>query len=100
MFPKSRASYYVGRLAGADTGLYAAGEYSVEADQVDIDQPHSSDRGEISGYRVLLGASATAGIWTMFFEGGLVTDRHFRFRGDATDFAMDDCALLRTGLLF
>ncbi len=100
MFPRSRASYYVGHLAGADTWLYAAGEYTVEAYQVDIDQPKSSNRGEISDYRVLLGASATAGIWTMFVEGGLITDRHFRFRGDATDFAIDDCALLRTGLLF
>ena len=100
MFPRSRASYYIGRLGGADTWLYASGEYTVEAYQVDLDQPPSSNRGEISDYRVLVGASATAGIWTMFFEGGLVTDRHFRFRGDATDFAIDDCAMLRTGLLF
>jgi hypothetical protein len=100
MFPKSRASYFVGRWAGADTWLYASGEYGVEAYQVDIEQPKSTNRGEISDYRILLGASATTGIWTMFFEGGLVTDRHFRFRGPASDFAIDDCGILRTGLLF
>ena len=33
-------------------------------------------------------------------EGGIVTDRHFRFRGDARDFKIGDCAFLRTGLLF
>ena len=49
---------------------------------------------------MLVGASATTGIWTLFFEGGLVTDRHFRFRGDATDFELDDCGIFRTGLLF
>jgi len=100
MFPKSRASYYLGRLRGADAWLYAAGEYNVEAYQVDIENPPASTRGEVSDYRMFVGASATAGIWTMFFEGGVVTDRHFRFRGDAPDFVMDDCALLRTGLLF
>jgi hypothetical protein len=99
-FPKSRASYFVGRLRGADTWLYAAGEYNVDAYQVDTDSPRTTNRGENSDYRVLLGASATTGIWTMFFEGGLVTDRHFRFRGEAPDFVIDDCALLRTGLLF
>ena len=100
MFPKSRASYYVGRLRGADTWLYAAGEYNIEAYQVDLEGPRMSARGQSSDYRVLIGASATAGIWTLFVEGGLVTDRHFRFRGDISDFQIDDCGLLRTGLLF
>jgi hypothetical protein len=100
MFPKSRASYYLGRLRGADTWLYAAGEYNLEAYQVDVEGPRISLRGETSDYRVLIGASATAGIWTLFVEGGLVTDRHFRFRGDAQDFTLDDCGMLRTGLLF
>jgi len=100
MFPKSRASYYVGRLRGADTWLYAAGEYNVDGYQVDIDGTRISVRGETSDYRILIGASATTGIWTLFLEGGLVTDRHFRFRGNATDFAIDDCGMVRTGLLF
>lgn len=100
MFPRSRASYFVGRLRGADTWLYASGEYNLDAYQVDIEGPFVSTRGEVSDYRVLLGASATTGIWTLFVEGGLVTDRHFRFRGDATDFTLDDCGILRTGLLF
>jgi hypothetical protein len=100
MFPRSRASYYLGRLGGADTWLYASGEYNVEAYQVDIEGPRISVRGETSDYRVLLGASATSGIWTLFFEGGLVTDRHFRFRGNAPDFEIDDGAIVRTGLLF
>lgn len=100
MFPRSRASYYVGRIRGADAWLYASGEYYLDAYQVDIEGPRVSTRGEVSDYRVLVGASATTGIWTLFFEGGLVTDRHFRFRGDATDFALDDCGMFRTGLLF
>jgi hypothetical protein len=100
MFPKSRASYYLGRIHGADTWLYAAGEYNLEAYQIDVQGPRVSVRGESSDYRVLIGASATTGIWTLFFEGGLVTDRHFRFRGEVADFELDDCALLRTGLLF
>jgi hypothetical protein len=100
MFPRSRASFYVGRLRGADTWLYATGEYNLEAYQVDLQGPRVSTRGESSDYRVLIGASATSGIWTLFLEGGLVTDRHFRFRGDAPDFELDDCAMFRTGLLF
>jgi len=100
MFPKSRASYYVGRFSGADTWIYASAEYTVDAYQVDFDHPAVTTRGEMSDYRILLGASATSGIWTLFLEGGLVTDRHFRFRGPAPDFVMDDCAMLRTGLLF
>jgi hypothetical protein len=100
MFPKSRASFYLGRLRGADAWLYAAGEYNLDAYQVDIQDPRISTRGESSDYRVLVGATATSGIWTLFLEGGLVTDRHFRFRGDAPDFELDDCAMFRTGLLF
>jgi hypothetical protein len=100
MFPRSRASYYVGRFRGSDTWLYASGEYNIEAYQIDIEGPRLSERGETSDYRVLLGASATTGIWTLFCEGGLVTDRHYRFRGKVPDFTMDDCAILRTGLLF
>jgi len=100
MFPRSRASYYVGRFRGADTWLYAVGEYYVDAYQVDVEGPRLSERGESSDYRVLLGASATTGIWTFFCEAGLVTDRHFRFRGKVPDFTLDDCAILRTGLLF
>src|SRR5262245_10571131 len=34
MFPRSRASYYLGRFRGADTWLYASGEYNLEAYQV------------------------------------------------------------------
>ena len=100
MFPRSRASYYLGRIRGADTWFYASGEYYLDAYQVDIEGPRVSTRGEVSDYRVLVGASATTGIWTLFLEGGLVTDRHFRFRGDATDFELDDCGMFRTGLLF
>jgi hypothetical protein len=54
----------------------------------------------MSDYRVLLGLSATSGIWTMFLEGGYVMDRHFRFRGAAADFNMDNCAIVRAGILF
>lgn len=100
MFPRSRASYYLGRLRGADAWLYASGEYYLDAYQIDIEGPRVSTRGEMSDYRVLVGASATTGIWTLFLEGGLVTDRHIRFRGDATDFEVDDCGMFRTGLLF
>jgi hypothetical protein len=100
MFPRSRASYFLGRFRGADTWVYASGEYNIDAYQIDINGTSISVRGENSDYRVLLGASATTGIWTLFLEGGLVTDRHFRFRGDTPDFTMDDCGILRTGLLF
>jgi hypothetical protein len=100
MFPRSRASYYVGRYRGADAWLYASGEYNLDGYQIDIEGPRDSTRAEISDYRVLLGSSATTGIWTMFVEAGLVTDRRFRFRGPAPSFMLDDCAILRTGLLF
>jgi hypothetical protein len=100
MFPKSRVSYYLGRLRGADTWIYAAGEYNLDAYEVDLQGSQVSTRGQTSDYRVLIGASATTGIWTMFLEGGIVTDRHFRFRGSAPDFAIGDSGFLRTGILF
>jgi hypothetical protein len=100
MFPKSRASFYLGTFHGADTWIYAAGEYSLEGYQVNFVGPDVSTRGEISGYRSFAGLTATTGIWTIFAEGGIVTDRHFRFRGDSPDFRIGDCAFLRTGVLF
>jgi hypothetical protein len=100
MFPRSRASYYVGRFQGVDTWTYAASEYSLDAYQVNFEGPNVSTRGEVSDYRTFAGLTATTGIWTAFVEGGIVTDRHFRFRGAAPDFTIGDCAFLRTGLFF
>jgi hypothetical protein len=100
MFPKSRASYYLGRFRGTDTWIYAAGEYNLEAYQVDFDGPKVSTRGQTSGYRSFAGVTMTTGIWTLFAEAGIVTDRHFRFRGAMPDFTIGDCAFLRSGLLF
>jgi hypothetical protein len=99
-FPRSRASYFLGRFRGVDSWLYGSGEYDVQAYQVDLGGRRVSTRGETSEYRLLLGLSATTGIWTVFVEGGAATDRHFRFRGKAPDFTIDDTAFLRTGLLF
>jgi hypothetical protein len=100
MFPKSRASYYLGRFRGTDTWIYAAGEYNLEAYQVDFDGPNASTRGQTSGYRSFAGVTMTTGIWTLFAEAGIVTNRHFRFRGEQPDFTIGDCAFLRSGLLF
>ena len=70
MFPRSRASYYAGRLRGADTWLYLSGEYNVDAYQVDIQGPRLSERAETSDYRVIIGARAQrTGIWSVFLRG-------------------------------
>jgi hypothetical protein len=80
---------------------YASAEYDVEAYQVEIQDPSSvKTRMQMSDCRILLGASTQRGAITGFIEGGGVFDRHVRFRGPVTDFGINDCLIMRMGILY
>lgn len=101
LYPRSRISYYVGKVYDLDAWGYLALEYNVDAYQMNILQPHVSVRGELSDYRFLKGFNVSGGIWSFFVEGGVVFDRHVRFRGGGLpDFGINDGFVLRTGLMF
>ncbi|MES2791928.1 MAG: hypothetical protein V4719_20105, partial [Planctomycetota bacterium] len=101
MFPKSRVSYYIGNTAETDIWLYGAGEYNVEAYQIDFDDAtRLKDRGEFRDYRLLLGLNAQRRRWTAFFEGGYILDRHVEFQGKTPGFGIDDAWILRAGISY
>jgi hypothetical protein len=100
MFPKSRLSYYLGQPWGIDLWGYYAAEYNLDAYEIDLQGPEMSSRGEIRDYRFVKGISGNRGIFTLFAEIGLVTDRKVHFRGGPPDFKIGDALFFRTGLYF
>lgn len=100
MFPRSRVSYYVGNFRGFDVWGYVSGEYNLEAYQLGVKTPHASVRGEFSDYRFLKGFNFERGRWNLFWEGGVVFDRHVRFRGPVQDFGINEGLILRTGITY
>ncbi|HVA46747.1 MAG TPA: hypothetical protein VNH11_10320 [Pirellulales bacterium] len=100
-FPQTRISRYYGNVAGKDVWTYATLGYQVQAWQVTIqDQSSAKTRMQMSDVQFLLGASAAAGKWTAFIEGGLIFDRRVLFRSHAPPFTINDNLMLRVGALY
>ncbi|HVX10650.1 MAG TPA: hypothetical protein VHC22_05680 [Pirellulales bacterium] len=100
-FPQSRISRYYGKVADKDVWTYASAGYQVQAWQVSIqDTPSAKTRMQMSDLQFMLGTSASAGKWTAFAEGGLISDRRVLFRSHAPTFNINDNALMRIGLLY
>ena len=103
LFPKPRISLFVGAPFGVPTWLYAAGEYHVEAYQVEMDvaPARRSTRVQLEDWRVVGGARWEMGSVTGFLEAGVVFERDVDFR-DAfgTDFEIDSGFIARAGFRY
>jgi hypothetical protein len=101
MFPKSRISYFAGRVDQYDVWLYGSAEYTIDAYQVELDDASRiKERMEMQDYRFLLGINAMRPRFGAYFEGGYITDRHVNFRGPSQNFGIGDTWILRTGITF
>ncbi|MDB5390544.1 MAG: hypothetical protein JWM11_6190 [Planctomycetaceae bacterium] len=101
MSPKSRISYFAGRVGAYDVWLYGSAEYTLDAYQVAIrDETRIKERLELKDYRFMLGINAQRPRFGAYFEGGYITDRHADFRGPSSDFGIGDTWTLRTGVTF
>ncbi len=100
LFPKLRISYYMGKRYDFDFWIYGAGEYKIDAYQIDTTNNNVVERGQFSYYDVTLGFNAARGFLNLFVECGAILDRKVQFSGPTTDFSLRDALLLRMGLLY
>ncbi len=100
LFPRSRASYYVGRWRDTDFWLYGEAEYHVEAWQDSIDSPAVHDRIQIADERLSVGVRWDTGRYSFFVDGGYVFDRHAQFAGALPSFNIDNMGMIRAGLRY
>jgi hypothetical protein len=98
--PKSRISYYAGRMMNADVWYYTSLEYAVDAYQVDIQDTRAKDRLQMSEYRLMAGVNVQWRLWNPFLEGGWVFDRHAIFSGDTPNFNVQNGGIVRLGLRY
>ena len=96
--PSPGISVFVGTPLGVPTWLYTAGEFHVEAYQVEVDPIRQSTRAQFKDWRIVGGARWEVGSVTAFLEAGVVFDREVEFRSAlATDFDVDTGFIGRAG---
>jgi hypothetical protein len=100
LFPRSRASYYLGHWRDTDFWFYGEAEYHVEAWQDTTELPLTHDRIQIADERVALGVRWDTGRYSFFVDGGYVFDRHAKFAGPLPDFDISSSGMIRAGLRY
>lgn len=103
LFPKPRATVFLGTPNGVPTWLYAQGEYHVESYDVSIGPiPNSNDNAKVqfSDIRVVGGLRWEAGWITTFLEAGYVFNREVEYASPGTQYDIDDAFIGRLGFRF
>lgn len=101
MFPKSRASYYLGNFSATDVWIYGVGEYTVDAYQVDLeDATRLKEQAEFRDYRILVGFNAQRPGASLFGEGGIITNRRVDFSDSTPDFDIANSWIVRAGIAY
>lgn len=101
LFPKARLSRYWGRVWGKQLWTYGSLGYDLQAWQVEIeDATRAKTRMQMSSNQALVGATMQWGRFNAFAEGGLIFDRHVRFRGPTPSFGIQDTLMLRIGAMY
>ena len=100
LFPKSRASYYLGQWHSTDFWLYGEYEYHVESWQDYIKTPYTNNRIQIAAERVALGVRWDQGRYSFFVDGGYVFDRHAKFANTLPSFDISNMGMIRAGLRY
>jgi hypothetical protein len=82
LFPRADASLFIGTPWGVPQWLYIAGEYHVEAYEIER-AAAVGDQLQIQDWRAVLGIRSEHAGMTSFLEGGWVFDRKGEFRNTA-----------------
>ena len=82
LFPRADASLFIGTPWGVPQWLYIAGEYHVEAYEIERSAA-VEDQLQIQDWRAVLGIRSEHAGMTSFLEGGWVFDRKGEFRNTA-----------------
>lgn len=98
LFPRADASLFIGTPWGVPQWLYVAGEYHVEAYEIER-AAAVRDQVELQDWRVVLGIRSEHAGMTSFLEGGWVFDRNGEFRETApAKFEISSGFIVRFGL--
>jgi len=98
MFPRADASLFIGTPWGIPQWLYIAGEYHVEAYEIER-AATTRDQIQIQDWRAVLGIRSEHAGMTSFLEGGWVFDRNGEFRNTApTKFDLNSGFIVRFGI--
>lgn len=100
LFPKSRASYYLGHWRDTDFWVYGEAEYHVEAWQDSVHKLNIQDRIQIEDQRLSLGLRWDHGRYSTFVDGGYVFNRHAKFAGSLPGFDIGDMGMIRAGIRY
>jgi hypothetical protein len=101
LFPKPRISYFTGAPLGVPTWLYVAGEYKVEAFEVNVDPINRATQVQFEDWRVLGGVRSEFGSLTAFLEAGWIFNRDVEFKDVfSSDFEIDDGFIARAGFRY
>jgi hypothetical protein len=101
LFPKSRVSYFVGKLRNADFWLYGQYEFKSESWQTEIESaPEYSDRSQFTDQRLTVGLRWDTGRYVLYTEAGYVFDRQVKFANATPSFDLRDTSIFTVGLRY
>ncbi|WP_010585404.1 hypothetical protein [Schlesneria paludicola] len=100
LFPKSRASYFLGNFGNAAHWLYATGEYHVESYQIGVPGVSGREQVQMSDWRVALGLRSDHVWYDKYVEVGYVFGREVQYLRSQPDFNLGDGIMIRAGVRF
>ncbi len=100
LFPKARASYFLGNIGTAAHWIYATGEYHVESYQIAMPGLGTREQVQIQDWRIGLGLRSDHGWFDKSFEIGYVLGREVDFANGTPGFDIKDTFMIRYAVRF
>ncbi len=100
MFPKSQLSYFLGNGWGVAQWIYVAGEYHIEAYEIQEALSGRSEKVQLEDYRIMVGLRTNSGGVTSFLEGGWVFGRNVDFLHGTQGFNIGSGFIARLGVRY
>ena len=100
LFPKARASYFLGNIGTAAHWIYATGEYHVESYQIGMPGVSTREQVQIQDWRIGLGLRSDHGWFDKSIEVGYVLGRQVEFLRATPGFDIKDTFMIRYAVRF
>ena len=100
LFPKARASYFLGNIGPAAHWIYATGEYHVESYQIEMPGLGTREQVQIRDWRIGLGVRSDHGWYDKSLEVGYVLGRQVEFLHGTPGFDIKDTFMIHYAVRF
>ena len=100
LFPKARASYFLGNIGPAAHWIYATGEYHVESYQISMPGLAAREQVQIQDWRVGLGVRSDHGWYDKSLEVGYVFGRQVEFLRGTPGFDINNTFMVHYSVRF